>query len=125
MKKQMGNKKAIIWLNGLISYFKDLEQVNNIITKADVFIVDLPTMGFASNFGKNKIILDNTQESYYMIDRVISDYQLAQKYDELILYGKDLGAIIAANYCNQTENQISKLIMYEPLFDLNCLIGNI
>ena len=75
-------------------------------------------MGFASNFGKRKIFLDNPNEVYLIIDRVINDYQLQQKYTEIILYGKDIGAIIGANYCNNTRCKINKLIMKDPIFNL-------
>lgn len=117
IKKNSSNKKAIIWLNGLVSYFKDLALGERIISKADLFIVDLPTLGFASNFGKADIVLDKVAHCYSMIDKLFVDYQITN-YQEIIIYGRNFGAIIGANYCQQSKYKIHKLIMYDPLFDL-------
>ena len=120
-KQISDNKKAIIWIPGRNDYFAHYHITYN-IPKYDIYAIDLRGCGDAKmDIDIPHYVEDLTyyfQELNLLYDEFIGENK--KKYDEIILYGHSTGGLIAVIYYDYNKsNQINKLILNSPFFEIN------
>lgn len=112
-KKNLNNKKCIIWIPGRNDYFFHYhftEKFSN---------YDIYSIMFKNNHARRNDIIhhvDDIKEHFIEIDTLYENYDI-NNYEEVILYGHSTGGLISVLYYkNNLKNKISKLILNSPFF---------
>lgn len=115
---------ALIWIPGFNDCFYHEHILKSLNQKYDLYVICLRDY---QHLGKHddRFYIDNVNKYNYELDETFKyiEQQINKTYDSYVLYGHSTGGLIATNYTikGTYKNNISKLILNSPFFDLHHL----